>query len=342
MTLKINKSLAINAGTSRATGRIIVLHSTDDMEATAKDMATYEHRVWRTAETFVHFGVDDKDIYQVGTPGYKAWGAGNVNKYAPVQIELCEFADKARALKAYKRWIELAVSMAKAYDVPLTLDDSAKTAGFKSHLWCSQNYGGSDHGDPYPYLKTLGISKAQLAADLKAGHAAATVTTAEPVKETTAKPTGKGGTYTFTVTTNVRTAPSMSAGVVATYKPGQTVSYSGTVEADGYTWMKYVGASGKTRYAAQTGKKVAKTAASSGKLVKQSGTWEALTTVNVRATPSLKGKVVAHYSKGQTARYDGYVDADGIRWCSYIGASGKRRYVARRKLDGSATYAKAY
>lgn len=81
---------------------------------------------------------------------------------------------------------------------------------------------------------------------------------------------------------------------------------------------------------------------SAGKLVKQSGTWEALTTVNVRSAPSLKGKVVAHYSKGQTARYDGYVDAEGIRWCSYIGASGKRRYVARRKLDGSATYAKAY
>lgn len=173
----INKSLAINAGTAATVGKIIVLHSTDDMEATAANMATYEHRVWHSAKTFVHFGVDDKGAYQIGTPGHVAWGAGNVNRYAPVQLELCEFSDRTRALKAYRNWVALAAAMAKQYGVPKTLDDGDRTAGFKSHLWCSQNYGGSDHGDPYPYLTSIGISKAQLTKDLGAATPATITTT---------------------------------------------------------------------------------------------------------------------------------------------------------------------
>jgi N-acetylmuramoyl-L-alanine amidase CwlA len=173
----INKSLAINAGTAATVGKIIVLHSTDDMDATAANMATYEHRVWHSVQTFVHFGVDDKGAYQVGTPGHVAWGAGNVNRFAPVQLELCEFSDRTRALKAYRNWVALAAAMAKQYGVPKTLDDGDMTAGFKSHLWCSQNYGGSDHGDPYPYLTSIGISKAQLTKDLGAATPATITTT---------------------------------------------------------------------------------------------------------------------------------------------------------------------
>lgn len=333
----INKSLAINPGTAPTIGKIIVLHSTDDMEATAKQMATYEHRVWKSAETFVHFGVDDIGAYQVGTPGYTAWGAGYVNKYAPVQLELCEFSDHTRAMKAYHNWVNLAVAMAKQYGVPLTLDDGNKTAGFKSHLWCSRNYGGSDHGDPYPYLTKLGISKAQLAKDLGAAAGSATVT------EPAAKPAGKGGTYTFKATTNVRSAASTSAAVVAQYKAGKTVSYSSTVQADGYTWMVYTGASGHTRYVAQTGSKTtSKPATTTGKRIAQNGTWKARTAVNVRSEPSTKSDIVATYAKGQTVKYDSYIDAEGIRWCSYIGQSGKRRYVARRNLTTGYLYADAY
>ena len=195
----INKSLAINAGTAKTIGKIIVLHSTDDMEATAKQMATYEHRVWRSAQTFVHFGVDDQGAYQVGTPGRVAWGAGNVNRYAPVQIELCEFSDKTRAMKAYHNWIALAAAMAKQYGVPRTLDDGNRTAGFKSHLWCSRNYGGSDHGDPYPYLTKLGISKAQLAKDLGAATGSVTTSAAAPATSTaSAGVDGYWGTATTT------------------------------------------------------------------------------------------------------------------------------------------------
>lgn len=180
--------------------------------------------------------------------------------------------------------------------------------------------------------------------DLVRQAAGQTVTPATPAPAPAAKPTGKGGTYTFAATTNVRAAASTSAAVVAQYKAGQTVSYSSTVQAEGYTWMVYTGASGKTRYVAQTnGTTVSKPAASStGGRVAQSGTWRARTTVNVRAAASTSAEVVAQYKAGQTVKYDSYIDAEGIRWCSYIGASGKRRYVARRNLNTGYLYADAY
>lgn len=173
-----------------------------------------------------------------------------------------------------------------------------------------------------------------------AGSSASATITTTPA----AKPTGKGGTYTFAATTNVRAAASTSAAVVAQYKAGQTVSYSSTVQAEGYTWMVYTGASGKTRYVAQTnGTTVSKPAASSiGGRVAQSGTWRARATVNVRAAASTSAEVVAQYKAGQTVKYDSYIDAEGIRWCSYIGGSGKRRYVARRNLKTGYLYADAY
>ena len=49
---------------------------------------------------------------------------------------------------------------------------------------------------------------------------------------------------------------------------------------------------------------------------------------NVRTTPSMKGKIVAKYAKGDTCRIDGVVLAEGRIWGRYIGASsGQPRYV---------------
>ena len=67
---------------------------------------------------------------------------------------------------------------------------------------------------------------------------------------------GTGGTYRVTETAspylNVRTAPSLSAPVVAEYYPGETVVLEGLrTVADGYVWGRYIGAtSGETRYVA--------------------------------------------------------------------------------------------
>ena len=56
--------------------------------------------------------------------------------------------------------------------------------------------------------------------------------------------------------------------------------------------------------------------------------------LNVRDYPSLKGKVVAKYEKGDVINYDKVYNGAGFRWISYVSRSGARRYVACRDTDG--------
>ena len=56
--------------------------------------------------------------------------------------------------------------------------------------------------------------------------------------------------------------------------------------------------------------------------------------LNVRDKASTKGKVVATYKKGEKFKYDSYIITNGHVWLSYIGRSGKRRYVSEGPYDG--------
>lgn len=60
--------------------------------------------------------------------------------------------------------------------------------------------------------------------------------------------------------------------------------------------------------------------------------WHGTTTCacNVRSAPSTSAAIVATYGKGETIYYDRVYKANGYMWLSYIGNSGKRRYVAYR------------
>lgn len=63
--------------------------------------------------------------------------------------------------------------------------------------------------------------------------------------------------------------------------------------------------------------------------------------LNVRSKPSLSASVVAQYNRGEKVWLDTTVTkADGWYWGTYIGASGKRRYIAVQSLDGKKVYAK--
>lgn len=63
--------------------------------------------------------------------------------------------------------------------------------------------------------------------------------------------------------------------------------------------------------------------------------------LNVRAKASTASQSVAKYQKGQTLIADKVVTKNGYVWASYIGrSSGKRRYVAIAKTDGSKKYMK--
>lgn len=59
---------------------------------------------------------------------------------------------------------------------------------------------------------------------------------------------------------------------------------------------------------------------------------------NVRSEPNTRAEIVAQYPVGKEINYDQVWEGDGYRWISYIGASsGKRRYVACRRLSGDTT-----
>ncbi len=86
-------------------------------------------------------------------------------------------------------------------------------------------------------------------------------------------------------------------------------------------------------------KKLGLNADRSGNRIAQNGTFTAsVNNLNVRRSPSLSGQVVAQYDKGESVKYDSYIDNEGYRWISYVGKSGNRNYIARRKLDNSQVF----
>ncbi|WP_225422842.1 SH3 domain-containing protein [Lactiplantibacillus garii] len=62
--------------------------------------------------------------------------------------------------------------------------------------------------------------------------------------------TPQRGSFRFTTTTNIRTAPTTRSAVVGEYYPGDVVYYDATVRAEGYTWLRYLSRSGAIHYVA--------------------------------------------------------------------------------------------
>lgn len=94
------------------------------------------------------------------------------------------------------------------------------------------------------YLESFGI-KASNSAPVQQAPAK------QPTQHTT-ETEGFGGRYRCTVfKLNVRSAPSLSGSVVASYSRGQTVVLDDWYKsADGFIWGRYTGGSGKLRYIA--------------------------------------------------------------------------------------------
>lgn len=175
MSYKLSKKYALSAsqGASQKTsGRMIVVHSTANIGASAENNASFEKRTWYSNGAYVHFIAGDGVVFQVGEPGYVAWGAGQTaNALAPVQIEMEETNDHAKFLRIVQTTAELVKDMAKKYNVPLTLDSSSST-GVKTHKWCANRWHETDHTDPYTYFNRMGYGKNAFAKALTDGKTA--------------------------------------------------------------------------------------------------------------------------------------------------------------------------
>ena len=169
-----------------------------------------------------------------------------------------------------------------------------------------------------------------------------------------------GGYLSFDYRGNVREQPTTKSGVFATYNKGAWVKFDGYVHGETVNgsdkWLrssrskKYVHESvtggvyglpdlgtvnlpSKGTNAPQTG---------SNGLIPQNGTYRATVNMKIRRSPSLSGQVAGTFTKGAEQRYDSYIDANGYRWVSWIGASGNRNYVARRNFATGEIYGECY
>ncbi|WP_432749231.1 peptidoglycan recognition protein family protein [Pediococcus pentosaceus] len=168
-TVNNDYALSSSEGSSLKTSNNVVIAHATGTYAPAVNNAIFEKRTWCSNGAYVQYIVGDGGkIYRVGAEGYQAWGAGSwANANAPVQIELAQTYSSSEFKQDYITYVNLLRSSAIKYGIPTDVDSSA-WRGIKSHLWITNNVWG-DHTDPYGYLASHGITKAQFAHDVKYG-----------------------------------------------------------------------------------------------------------------------------------------------------------------------------
>ncbi|EGO5189582.1 N-acetylmuramoyl-L-alanine amidase [Enterococcus faecalis] len=158
----------INAGWPSTVNRYIIAHDTANMDAGVENEANNMLNNWQRQEAFTQYVVGGGGrVLQVAENGRIAWGAGDANPYAYAQVELANTSNKAMFKKDYAAYVNLLRDLARQINVTFDLDDPTGY-GIKTHLWVTNNLGGN-HTDPYGYLASWGISKAQFAQDLQTG-----------------------------------------------------------------------------------------------------------------------------------------------------------------------------
>ena len=157
----------VDYGTVATTNRYIIAHETANSTATIDNEVKYMKT--NAANAFVsHFVGGGGRIIQVAPVGKLQYGAGpNVNSYAYAQVELCRANNQATFKKDYAAYIWLLRKLAAECGLPQTLDTSGN--GIKTHLWVTNNLGGTDHTDPYGYLSSMGVSANQFVSDVTNG-----------------------------------------------------------------------------------------------------------------------------------------------------------------------------
>lgn len=66
----------------------------------------------------------------------------------------------------------------------------------------------------------------------------------------------------------------------------------------------------------------------------QRGVFKVRTTLNIRNSPGMSGKISGHYYPGETVIYDHVYIRDGYAWAGYMSYSGVRHYIALGKMGG--------
>ncbi|MBE5106487.1 N-acetylmuramoyl-L-alanine amidase [Bacillus thuringiensis] len=151
----------------------VVAHSTATPEAPAINIRNYEARTWRNA--FVHYAVDWDETIQIADTKYKAYGAGPSANTRFVHVELCETADYTKFKRSYEKYVKLLAKILK--DNKLSVEK-----GLWTHYDVTKYLGGTDHEDPFDYLRSHGVSETQFRADVQRAYNNANVDVSVPEK----------------------------------------------------------------------------------------------------------------------------------------------------------------
>lgn len=330
----------------------LVIHETANRGASA-----YNHTLlWSRNDTYaVHhvMELDGSTVYNTVPENCLCWHVGNGN-YATIGIELAHATNASDFSKQWSEAVKWAGDELRAH--------GWDTSRLLSHYEAAQRWGGSDHTDPNGYFRQYGKTWAEfkkaVAAYLGSGYVAPIAPTdgngGTVASSTTTAKTGSGfgGTYRCnTGRLNVRTAPSLSGTVVASYSYGQTVTLDDWYcISGGYVWGRYTSYSGYTRYiavgkptggydpndylvragAATSQARLASTGRSAGRYRVVVGA------LNVRSGAGTGYGAVASYCYGQTVNLDGtFVNVGGYVWGRYTSYSGHTRWIAVGTTSGA-------
>ncbi|MCT3532234.1 N-acetylmuramidase [Latilactobacillus curvatus] len=236
--------LGVNEGSNQRTNnRLVIAHETGTY-APAVNNAAYMKRTWNTNYAYTQYVVGDGGkVYRVGADGYVSWGAGTWgNANAPVQVELARTTNATQFKVDYAVYVNLLRDSANKFGISTDLDTGY---GIVTHKWITDNVWG-DHQDPYGYLASHGITKAQFAQDLKTGlpeNGSGTNTTPiNPVKPT---PNANEWAENWHFTNGDQPiqarlgTPSLSAPYAGKLPAHTTIYYDRVAVRDGYVWCHW-------------------------------------------------------------------------------------------------------
>ncbi|MCL5457630.1 N-acetylmuramoyl-L-alanine amidase [Loigolactobacillus coryniformis] len=260
----VDSTYAFGAGQGSsqiANNKYIILHDVGT-ESGAAANANYFDNNWNAAYTYTQYTVGDGgQVFQIGEPGYVAWGAGDyANSNSPVQIELGHAQNYAQFKQDYASYVALAHDSAVQFNIPLRYNDI--NGGIITHDFVSQNIWG-DHTDPVGYLAKWGVSEATLGHDVITGVSSldgAGNVINNPSKPATSAPAANSGKMANGFTAESGTFVNGDTPIQVRYLAGTDapragilpasaeIKYDSYINYDGYVWVHYVGYNGRDLY----------------------------------------------------------------------------------------------
>lgn len=216
---------------------------------TGKQCADYFATCGREASSNYCIGYDG-DIAMSVDEDNRAWTSSSAwNDNRAITIECANNADSSLTGATWNALVDLCVDICRRYGFTLEYD-GAKNGSLTEH----RMFASTECPGAWLHAR-MGKLASEVNARLAGGSSASSAGGSSGGSASSAQEgTGFGGTYACNASagSNVRTAPSLSGAVVASYSKGQTVVLDDWyTSADGYIWGRYTGAtSGQKRYVA--------------------------------------------------------------------------------------------